>query len=79
MSIKDYNHHTKNKESKRALVVEAAVELLKAEANGGKSVITRVFVDAPEAPEEQEKQMDTYNPVKRYADWIEEALKVKED
>lgn len=49
---------------KRDKVVAAALELLVAEAAGGKNIKPIPVSEGG-------------NPVKKYADWIEEALKVK--
>lgn len=53
-----------SKRRDRVLVVQAAVELLKAEASAG-IAISKIGATAD------------FNKVKQYADWIEEALRVE--
>ncbi len=50
-------------QGKRALTVQAALELLKAEASAGIAV--------------RHKTIKNLNKVDQYADWFEEALRVK--
>lgn len=51
-------------EGNRIKVVQAAVELLIAEVSSDRETTPMINLD------------DAINPVKRYADWIEEALKI---
>lgn len=62
MDLREYEHETDN--GRRILVVHAALELLMAEASAGMAI-------------DGGSPTQVNNPVKQYADWIEEALKVK--
>ncbi len=76
------NSFNDTKEEKREDVVNAALEIIKAEARGGCRMIDGIDGVAQSSGTELsafERVKDKKNIVKIYADWIEEALKVPEE
>ena len=74
VGIKDYNSKIR-----RALIVKEAIEILKAQGNLINAG-SNPFVDIDKSSKDS-ADMDkrSKNLVKLYADWIEEALKIKEN
>jgi len=66
-------YYYQGEEVRRVMCVEAALNLLGIEANAG------IKVGSDRGPSQAFKNIDllTSNPVKQYADWIEDALKIE--